>query len=77
MSGSPRRLKVESSVAAVGLVLLIVTLVWSDWVEIVFGVDPDHGNGLVEWSIVGVAALCTVTCSTLVGVGWRAARPPL
>jgi hypothetical protein len=29
----------------------ILTLFWHDWIETVFGVDPDHGNGSLEWII--------------------------
>jgi hypothetical protein len=48
-----RRFWPEAVLAAVALVLAIVTLFWKDWIEIVFGVDPDGGSGALEWAIVG------------------------
>jgi len=32
--------------------LCVVTLMWRDWIEVVFRVDPDHHNGSLEWLIV-------------------------
>ena len=32
----------------------ILTLFWHDWIEAVFGVDPDHGDGSAELWVVGV-----------------------
>ncbi len=54
----------------------VLTLVWRDWIETVFGVDPDHGNGSLEWFVV--AALAVITTALVVGarVEWRrSARP--
>jgi len=44
------RFEVAAAVAWVGLGLL--TLVSSDWIEVVFGVDLDHGQGWLEWLVV-------------------------
>jgi hypothetical protein len=41
------------ALAAIGL----LTLVWPDWIEGIFGVDPDAGSGAVEAAIVVVCAL--------------------
>ena len=38
----------------VGLLAAVLTKVWPDWIEGVFRVDPDHGNGSVELAVVVV-----------------------
>lgn len=54
-----RRFWIETAAASVGLTLAVITLVLPDWVELAFGVDPDHASGAVEWILVGVAAAVT------------------
>jgi hypothetical protein len=34
---------------------LLLTLLWRDWIELVFRVDPDAGNGALEWAFAAVA----------------------
>ncbi len=51
--------------AASGL-LFLVTLIWKDWIEIVFRVDPDGGNGAVEY------AVCFVLLAAAAGSWWLA-----
>jgi hypothetical protein len=58
-----RRFWPEAALAVTSAVLAIVTLLWKDWIEIVFGVDPDGGSGALEWSIVAGLFLLAVASS--------------
>ena len=51
---------VESVTAVLTGTLGLLTLLWHDWIELVFGVDPDHGNGSTEWWVVAVLLLLAV-----------------
>jgi len=52
------RLWLEAVIAAGAGVMGVLTLFWHDWIEALFGVGPDHGNGSLEW-IVAFALLAT------------------
>ena len=69
-----RRFWLETGMAIVTGILLVITLVWRDWIEVVFGVDPDQGNGTLEWLIVGALLVVTITLFTLAGYEWRRIR---
>jgi hypothetical protein len=56
----PVRFWIETALAGASALLLIVTLVWHDWIETVFGVDPDASSGAAEWIIVGLALAITI-----------------
>jgi hypothetical protein len=43
-------LALAGSAAALGF----VTLIWRDWIEVVFRVDPDRGSGATEWLVVAI-----------------------
>jgi hypothetical protein len=49
--GLRRRFLVETAVGSITGCLAVVTLFWHDWIEVIFGVDPDKGNGSAEWLI--------------------------
>lgn len=69
------RFWLESVLGSATGILAVITLFWHDWIEAVFGVDPDSGNGSAEWAAVFVLLLLTV----LLGAGarreWRRAQP--
>ena len=66
-----RRFWLQTALAAATFVLLIVTLISSEWIEEVFGLDPDNGSGALEWVIVAVLALATIACALAARREWR------
>jgi hypothetical protein len=64
----------ETGVGIVTGILFVVTLLWRDWVEIIFKIDPDRGSGLLEWLIVGVLLVVTIVLFVLASYEWRRAR---
>lgn len=65
---------IESVLALGSAALLMVTLITRTWIEEIFKVDPDQGNGSLEWIIVGVALMVTVASITLARGEWRSRR---
>jgi hypothetical protein len=62
MSAASRaRFWIEAALAALSGVLCVLTLVWRDWIEAVFRVDPDRQSGALEWLVV--AALLALTAA--------------
>lgn len=65
------RFWVELALAISSLVLGVVTLVWHDWVEIVFGVDPDKGSGSLE-AVIALGLMAFAGLFAVAGsVEWR------
>ena len=69
-----RRFWVEAGLGVVTAVLAVVTLIWPQWIELVFHVDPDQGSGSLESAIVWAALVATVIVSAITRVEWRRAR---
>jgi hypothetical protein len=72
-NGLRRRFYPETIVGIMTAVLAVVTLVQRDWLEKVFAIDPDAGNGSVEWLIVGGLAVVTVALFSFATYEWRRA----
>ena len=68
-----RRFWIEVILAAVNVALLALTVVWTEWIELVFHVDPDAGSGELEWAIAGVTLVLTLVFSMLARLEWRRA----
>lgn len=65
-----RRFWVEAALATATAILTVVTLISREWIEIVFGVEPDGGSGLVEWAIVVGLAAATLLFSLAARAEW-------
>jgi hypothetical protein len=65
----------ECLLSALTVSIAILTLVWPQWIEATFGVDPDQGTGTAEWTIVTVCFLLAATSSLFAGRDlWRRRR---
>src|SRR5262249_61826523 len=67
------RFWLEAGLGVITTVLFVVTVVTPDWIEQVFGLDPDGGNGSVERLIVGGLAAVTVAVYSFSLWEWRRA----
>jgi hypothetical protein len=57
----PSRVMVESLLAALSAAALVLTSLWPQWIEGLFGLEPDGGSGETEWGLaLGLAALTIV-----------------
>jgi hypothetical protein len=66
----PTRFWVTTVFAALTALLATVTLFVADWIETVFHVDPDSGNGSFEWFVVIVLFGVSVVSAFVSGVEW-------
>ena len=67
------RFWIEAGLAALSLGLLVLTFVWDEWIEILFGVSPDGGSGELEWLVAAVMVIVTVAFLVLARLEWRRA----
>ena len=75
MNSSPKnRPRVEFAIALLCGVLAFVTACWPDWVELVFGVDPDGGTGALEWGIVVLLVAASVVLVFIARHEWKRVR---
>jgi hypothetical protein len=68
---SSRRLRLEIGLAVLSTLLFVATVAWPEWIEVIFGVEPDRGDGSLEWLIMGVTALCAIGALLRAYGDWR------
>jgi hypothetical protein len=72
MSAKARtRFWIELALAVGSALLVALTLVSREWIEVIFGVDPDGGSGALEWAVVGTLLLASLTFSILARADWK------
>jgi membrane-anchored protein YejM (alkaline phosphatase superfamily) len=74
MSQMRKRLGIEVALAAISLAIFVATLAWPEWIEMVFGVDPDQGDGSIEWLIMAVTAGLALVSILFARSDWRHLR---
>ena len=72
-----KRFRVACVVAVLSSSLTVLTLIWPDWIELLFGAEPDGGDGSLEWTLVVFLLTVTVAVAALARFEWRRARAEL
>jgi uncharacterized membrane protein len=70
----PRRFWVEAFLGSCSGLLAIGTVFRRDWIEIVFGADPDRRSGSIEWLIVAFLVVTTIALAVGARLEWRRAQ---
>lgn len=65
------RFWLETVMAGCSAVLTVITIVWRDWLETVFGLNLDNNTGAMEWFICSVLLIVAVTLFVLARYEWR------
>jgi hypothetical protein len=73
-SGLRRRFWLESVLGSITGAVAVITLFWQDWIETVFGVDPDGGSGSAERLVVAILLTVTSVLAVSARLEWRRAR---
>jgi hypothetical protein len=65
------RFTLEAVFGAAAGALGLLTIFWRDWIEAIFGFDPDQHNGSFEWLIVIGLLVVAVVLGGLARADWR------
>jgi len=69
-----KRFWIEALFAGASAFLAALTIVWRDWIEAAFGVDPDGGTAALEWAIVTALVLAALVAALIARADLRAGR---
>ena len=69
--GLRARFWVDTVLGSLTAILAMVMMISRECIELVFGVDPDRGSGLLEWAIVLAFAAATLICGILARAEWK------
>jgi hypothetical protein len=66
----PTRFWVEVALGVASGALTALTITWTDWIELIFGIEPDGGDGSTEWGLVLTFAGLTIAFIVLSRRTW-------
>ena len=69
-----RRFWFATIFALIAAFLAVLTAVRPDWIELLFGIEPDEGSGSLERLVVGIAVAVAFTASLFALTEWRRVR---
>jgi hypothetical protein len=73
--GVGRAFWTEATLASLAGALALLKLAWPDWIEGVFGVDPDRHSGALEWALVAICFVIALAFSALARREWQRTSP--
>ena len=53
----------DTALGVLSATVALATLIWPQWIEAVFGLDPDASSGALEWAMVAVAVASAAACT--------------
>jgi hypothetical protein len=65
------RFTLEAVLGAGAAALGLLTLFWQDWIEAIFGYDPDQHSGSVEWLVVAGLLVLAAVLGVLARADWH------
>jgi hypothetical protein len=71
MMAPKTRLFLETAFAVIFAAIFVTTVLWPDWIELVFGADPDQGSGEAEWAVVVASGALSVIAIFVARVEWN------
>ena len=71
------RFWIETGMSLVTGIIFVVTMIWPQWIEGIFGVSPDSGDGSLEWLVVSLLLVATIILLFLARYEWRVAKSAL
>lgn len=70
------RFWIEATLAVISGFVLVLTLTWPQWIEAIFGVDPDGGSGSLEVVVSVALVAVTLAWAVLARLEWRRSSAP-
>jgi hypothetical protein len=74
MNSLRRRFWIEMGTASVTILVFVLTVTHRDWIELVFGIDPDAGSGALEWAVWASLTLVLVAVNVMMRYEWLRAK---